>query len=130
MVLTMGESPTPNHTPEGRFAPGNNANPNGRPRHRMTWQSYADRVDFFLNTYTRGQIKAIVTDPVAYDKFVVRDAFILQSIAEALQADGLASRREIINRVIGEAVKRNEVSGVGGGAIKTSSNVTLNITTA
>lgn len=103
--------------PDGTFAEGNAGGP-GRPRVRMTWQDYATRIDHFLMGYSRAQIKAIVLNTAEFDKLVMRDAFIVQTMAEALQSDGLASREKILARVIGEAVQRKELSGPEGGAIE------------
>ena len=99
--------------PDGTFKEGWKGGP-GRPRGRMTWQDYADRIDHFLQNFTRGEIKKIVLDPDEFDKFVSRDAMIIQTMAEAFQADGLMSRKELLNRVIGEAIKREELTGING----------------
>ena len=98
--------------PDGTWPKGQSGNPAGSSR--MTWQQYADRIDHFLKTYSRGELKAIVTNVDEFDKLVVRDALIVQTIAESLAADGLMSRKELLNRVIGEAVKREELTGANG----------------
>lgn len=104
--------------PDGTFAEGNPGGPGRKPGTRMTWQNYADRVDHYLQTFTRGQIKAIVLNTAEFDKLVMRDAFIIQTMAEGLQSDGLMSREKIIERVIGQALSRKELSGPDGGAIE------------
>ena len=96
------------------FQPGVSGNPNGRPRGRMTWQDYADRIDYYLTQFSRSEIKTMVLDPHEFDKLVVRDALIVQTIAEALQVDGLASREKLLSRVIGEAITRGELTGKDG----------------
>ena len=98
---------------DGTFKAGNPGGP-GKPRGRMTWQDYADRVDHFLSTYARGEINALVLNEDEFDKLVVRDALIVQTIAESLSKDGLMSRKELLNRVIGEAIKRGELTGKDG----------------
>lgn len=101
---------------DGTWPPGQSGNPFGNKR--MTWQDYADRIDYYLSHFTRGEIKALVTNVEEFDKLVMRDSFIVQSMAEGLQSDGLMSRQEIIKRVVGEAVSRKELSGPDGGAIE------------
>jgi len=118
--------PDTGRNPDGTFKEGWKGGP-GRPRGRMTWQDYADRIDYYMTEFSRSEIKAIVLDPAEFDKLVVRDAFIVQTIAEGLQVDGLASREKILSRVIGEAIKRGEISGVDGGKIDLGSLVTLKI---
>jgi hypothetical protein len=116
--------------PDGTIAKGSaSLNPLGRPLgSRMTWQDYADRVDHFLTEYTRAEIKEIVLDQARFDKFVTRDALILQNIANSLQVDGGQERERLLSRVIGEAIKRSEFTGAGGAPL--DSIVTLKVTSA
>jgi hypothetical protein len=100
--------------PDGTFPEGQSGNPAGRPRNRMTWQNYADRIDYYLNEYTRGEIKKLVLDPDEFDKLVTRDALVVQTIAESLQVDGLPSRKELLNRIIGTPIEKAEIMGKGG----------------
>lgn len=102
--------------PDGTWPRGQSGNPFGKKR--MTWQDFADRVDYYLSHFTRGEIKAMVLNTNEFDKLVMRDAFIVQTMAEGLQSDGLMSREKIIARVIGDAIQKKELSGPEGGAIE------------
>ena len=101
----------------GQWPKGYCPNPKGRPRGIMTWQDYADRIDYYLSGFTRGQIKALVMDVDEFDKLVSRDAMIVQTMAEAFSGEGLLSRKELLSRVIGESMKRGELTGANGTAL-------------
>lgn len=113
---TKPATPAVKRNPDGTWPTGQSGNPFGRKR--MTWQDIADRVDYYLSSFTRGEIKAMVLNTEEFDKLVMRDAFIVQTMAEGLQSDGLMSREKILARVIGDALQRKELSGPNGGAIE------------
>lgn len=89
-------------------------NARGRGAGRETWMTHADRVDYILNKYTRGQIKQMAIHPDQIDDLPLKDALIMQNIINALQSDGGTERERIYSRLFGEPIKRSELTGADG----------------
>lgn len=83
-------------------------NPQGRPR--SVFQDYTPRAAHFLQTLTRSQILAIVSDPKKLDEYSSFDTIVLEHIANCFALDknpltqGFASaeRERLMDRTTGK----------------------------
>src|SRR6266700_6131966 len=89
-VQGTNRSESPNHLPNGSFAPGNNANPTGRPKIKRITDAYAA----ILNEH----------GAEALAERVYCDALTAKN-----PADRLAAVREISDRVEGKAVQTTRI---------------------
>jgi hypothetical protein len=81
---------TVNHTPEGRFAPGNNANPSGGPKIKRISEAYAAILD-------------------QHGAEALAERVYCDALTAKNPSDRLAAIQEITDRVEGKAVQTNRI---------------------
>src|ERR1700722_7362881 len=83
-----------------RWAPGQSGNLRGRPK--RGFQSFKDRLAYWLENKTASEIKALVENPKAWGRLVSIDAIVVRRIAAALERDGSADFTLLLDRLLGK----------------------------
>ena len=91
----------------GHFAPGNNANPAGRPPSAMNWQNFKDRASYIFEKYEPNELITLGNQIAQGKRVPVSsfDALIIVNLSSALQKDG-KERERLLDRLLGKAVIR------------------------
>lgn len=89
------------------FAPGNNANPKGRPPSAFNMQNFTDRAARIVEKYEPNQLIQLGNQIAAGKKVDVCsfDALIIVNLSSALQKDG-KERERLLDRLLGKSVIR------------------------
>jgi hypothetical protein len=89
------------------FAPGNNANPRGRPPSAINYQIFKDRASLIFEKYEPNELIQLGNQIAAGKKVNVSsfDALIIVNLSSALQKDG-KERERLLDRLLGKAVIR------------------------
>lgn len=117
----------PNLGPNGKFLPGNNANPNGSPKINEGWQRYGDRAKVLGEKYTADEIAAFAESKYLRSQLTYWDAMTIMHMARALDPtltktkagtdDLRGERKELLDRIEGQSKAQTEVTGANGSAI-------------
>lgn len=75
-------------------------NPKGRPA--AGFQSFKDRLAYWLDTKTIGEIRKIVEDEKKFDKLVAIDALVARRISEASKQGSTSDFASILDRLVGK----------------------------
>lgn len=78
-------------------------NPLGRPRTGL--QSVADRLNYWLETKTIGEIKKIINSPKTWNELPSIDAMVAKRIKRACDDDGETDFNMVLDRLIGRPVQ-------------------------
>lgn len=93
-----------NHDAKGRFAIGNSANPDGRPE--RAFQSFKDRMVYWLETKTGDEINALVRDRKNWGKQLSIDQLVIRRIIAATKKDAAtADFVAVLDRLVGRPVQ-------------------------
>jgi hypothetical protein len=79
---------TPNHRPNGKFAPGNNANPNGRPKDGESWSGLMAEIGNRTGA-TGKALKEMVLEAV-YSKALGGDLRAAELILDRIEGKAIA----------------------------------------
>ena len=113
--MSEEENQDPNRGKDGRFLPGNNANPTGE-NGTKGLPDHAKTCEYYLTHYTFGELKELIADTERMSKLSVFHAQIVTQLAASI-ANGKERGRErerLYDRLYGRPVQRNEHTGKDG----------------
>lgn len=90
------------------WAKGQSGNPAGRPA--TGFQGFKDRLAWWMESKTIGEIKKLVSNPKKWDKLVSADAMVARRIYEACGPDGTGDFIAILDRLLGKPTQTTELN--------------------
>lgn len=104
----------------GMFPVGVSGNPSGKPKSVFSTQEQV--AGALMERYTPGQILDIAGDPKKLDKLGTWSAVVMLQLANMLKShedlDFAIERERMLDRVVGKAVSRTELTGKDGAALQ------------
>lgn len=85
-----------------QIQPGEIRNPNGRRKKANYFQSFKERLAWWVETKTLNQIEVLVNDPRKFGRLPAIDALVARRIYEASKGNGGADLAMILDRMLGK----------------------------